>query len=465
MFPVAPWAGRPLAALLLSTVFVWGPPVAAPAATTPVQATAARFLTLDPSQGPPGSRVGVRGYGFEDCKRTSTGLTAEPPPAAEPGEIHVVFEGSDNPSVVTADADGTFETDVTVPSDAAPGSHDVTALCTDNSKLRATADFQVTPDEPGTPALTLDPAEGPVETSVTVAGSGFESCTAQGRRAGTVALAWDGSALAAVTPTEITVEEGGFTAAFVVPSDAEASDATDHAVTATCVGYEQVSAEQRFTVTTTVPGSEPEVSLDPASMEPGGGSVAMSGSGFDCPEVALLWEGEEWGTVATVEGGTFDARFDVSPDAAEASYTVRAECTDDRGVGAEAVFTVTGLAPVPTPTTPTPNPTPTTPDPNPVPSPDTDPDANPESVDVPVGLVVGAGLLGAALLALAGSAFLGHRRRGPRWVHDHLSSRPRPAPAATDVTEPSETGGPPTRSIRLEPHPDPGDQTLQEDDP
>ncbi|KOU24172.1 hypothetical protein ADK52_14670 [Streptomyces sp. WM6372] len=393
--------------------------------------------------------MGVHGYGFDRC--TKAGPVPEPRPA-EAAEIRITWEGGDNPSVVTADAAGEFETDVTVPSDATARSYDVTALCTVNSKLKATADFQVTPEpEPGPTVLTLDPAEGDVETPVAVTGSGFDGCAADGGRAGTVTLSWDGNPLPDVTPAEVTLDGGAFTAEFAVPSEA---DSTDHTVTATCVGYEQVSADQRFTVTAAPgprPQPDPQVTLDPPSLPFGGGSVAITGSGFNCPEVALSWEGEQWDTVAPAGDGTFDIAFDVTPDTSEASYTVRAQCTNDPGVGAEAAFTVNGTGPVP------PTPTPPTP-PTPTPTPD------PTPVTIPVGLVVGSSLLGVALLALAGSAFLSHRHRGPLWVHEHVSSRLRPAPAATDVAEPSETG-PPTRTVRLEPHPDPGDQTLKEEGP
>ncbi|MER7466590.1 hypothetical protein [Streptomyces sp. NPDC097981] len=133
-------------------------------------------------------------------------------------------------------------------------------------------------------------------------------------------------------------------------------------------------------------------------------------------------------------------------------------------MAADAVLTVTGTAPVPTtPPNPTlPNPTPSNPAPIPNPT-ATSPIPGPGPDDaVPVGLVVGSSLLGVALLAGLGGAFLTHRHRGPRWVHGHISSRLRPTAAATEVAEPSDSG-PPTHSVRLEPHPDPGDQTVEED--
>ncbi|MEU9305887.1 hypothetical protein [Streptomyces sp. NPDC048269] len=470
MFPLAQKVGRSLTAVLLSTVVAWGAPVATIAAR-PVRAVAAEYITLDRPEGPPGTRVGVHGYGFGNCQTYPHDPTAEPP---TPGEIQVTWDGGGIPSVTTAGAEGEFDTDVTAPSDATPGTYAVTALCTVDSKLEATAQFTVTADT-GPTALTLDPAEGPVQTSVTVTGSGFEGCVAdsvdEGGRSGTVALAWDGSPLPVAPPAEITVEGGSFTAEVAVPSDA---DPEDHKVEATCVGYEQVSAEAPFNVTDE-PESQPEITLDPTSAPTGGDPVFVSvaGSGFDCSRVELLWDGEQRDTADAADDGTFTAQLEVPSDTSEAEYAVRGQCAEDPDVGAETVFTVTGPGPVPS-SSPSPTPPDTTsppPDPTtPVPTPDadadtdTDTDTNANAGTVPVGLIVGSGLLGAALLAAAGYVFLTPRSRGPRWVHDHISSRLRPAPAATDVAEYSDTG-PPTHSVRLEPHPDPGDQTLKEEDP
>ncbi|MEU7554377.1 hypothetical protein AB0B01_18900 [Streptomyces sp. NPDC044571] len=448
MLPLARSAGRALTAVLLSTVVAWGTPVAALPAGPPVQVLAARYLTLDPTQGPPGSRVAVHGYGFTACLTRPSDDAAEP----EPGEISVAWPGSDNPSVTRAKPNGEFETTVMVPSEATPRSdpYRVTALCTDNRKLRAAADFTVT-SPVGPPDLGLDPTEGPVRTPVTVTGTGFEDCTADGGQGGTVTLKWDDSPLLPDPPADITADGGAFTAVVTVPPDAEAGEYT---VTATCAEDEQVSAEERFEVTGAGPSPRPgvpDVQVAPASAQAGGASLTVSGSGFNCPQVEVLWDGERRDTVEPGGDGTFRTTLDVPSDAGEGAYTVRGQCAADRTVGDEAAFTVIGI--LPGPTTPTPSVSSATPSQNPR------PDGH-----VPLGLIVGSCMLGAAVLAAAAYVFVTHRPRGPRWVHQHVDYRPGAAPVATDVAEPSGTGGgPPTRSVRLEPHPDPGDQTLEED--
>ncbi|MET9960452.1 hypothetical protein ABZ128_15635 [Streptomyces sp. NPDC006326] len=447
MLSLARWAGRSLSAVLLSTVVACGAPVAAVSAA-PLQVLAVRSLTLDPTQGPPGSRVGVHGYGFDNCRTHPSDDTAEP----GPGEIRVAWPGSDDPSVTRVEANGEFETTVTVPSDATPrpDPYRVTARCTENRKLRAAADFTVT-SPVGPPDLRLDPAEGPVGTPVTVTGTGFEGCTAGGGQGGTVTLTWDEGPLLPDPPADITVAGGAFTAVVAVPPGAGAGEYT---VTATCVEDEQASAGERFEVTGVEPSPPPgvpDVQVAPASAQAGGASLTVSGSGFDCPQVEVLWDGERRDTVEPGADGTFRTALDVPSDAGEGEYTVRGQCAADPDVGDEAAFTVTGI--LPGPTTPTPSVSSATPGPNP------GPDGH-----VPVGLVVGSCMLGAAVLAAAGYVFLNRRPHGPRWVHRHVGYRPGPAPVATDVAEPSGTGGgPPTRSVRLEPHPDPGDQTLEED--
>ncbi|MBD0741415.1 hypothetical protein BG418_07925 [Streptomyces sp. CBMA152] len=486
--------GRSLTAVLLSTAVAWGTPVAtagavgpvaAVASTSPVKAVASTYITLDPTQGAAGSRVGVHGYGFDNCHTypsypsypspsvVGPSSSASPSPSAEPtpGPIDVTWGNGGNPSVVTADAQGAFETDVTAPSDATPGTYDETARCTVDSKLKATAQFTVTAKS-GPATLALDPGEGPVQTSVTVTGSGFENCPANGAsgggQPGTVTLTWDGSPLAVDPPTELTVADGSFTAKASVPSDADPT--ADHTVRAVCAGYPELAAEAHFKVTSPSPQpspptppptplgpsptSNPHLTLDPTSLSTSGGSVEASGSGFNCPQVELSGDGQAVETVDTAADGTFDAQLSVQADSAEGRHTVRAQCATQTDVADEAVFTVTGDGPVPSP--PTPNPTTIVPNPTPNPSPGLD-------NAVPVGMVVGSSLFGVALLAAVGSAFFIRHHRSRGWAQGHIRCRLRPTTApTTEVAEPPDSG-PPTHSVRLEPHADPGDQTVEED--
>ncbi|MEW2414496.1 hypothetical protein AB0953_12330 [Streptomyces sp. NPDC046866] len=441
MSSAARWAIRSLTAVLLSTALAWGGVALAP----PAGADAS--LALTPEQGPPGTSVHVHGYGFEDCltrRQSATGGGQR-----YPAQIDVTFaDGS--PVAAVADPDsGEFETDLGVPSDAAPGAYEVKAVCTaKGSGIRATAQFTVTP--PAEPALLLEPGSAPGNTTVRATGSGFDACTG-----GTATLSWDGIPALEVDPDPAGIEQGGFTAEFDVPADTAAGGYT---VTAQCGDDDTIRAEAPFTVEPgrgPSPPSTPDVALDPAEGPAGTSPVRMSGSGFDCREVDVLWDGGSMETVGVDDDGTFTAEFAVPADGAEDRHTVRAQCTDDAAAGAEAGFTVTAPGP-----NPTPNPTPDgTTTPVPTPEPDPDPDDT-----VPVGLVVGSSLLGAGLLAAAGLALLGRRPRGPRWVRGHVSARLRPLPAATAVTDTREDRGSGTRTVRLEPHADPGERTVTEED-
>ncbi|MET9881676.1 hypothetical protein ABZZ20_00690 [Streptomyces sp. NPDC006430] len=486
MFPIARLAARSLTAVLLSTALAWGPLVATAASAPPGRVETARSIELSPTHGLPGTRIVVRGYGFEDCHTYAPYGGS----GASAGDIHVTWEGA-NPSVTRADLEsGEFETDVTAPSDATPGGYDVTATCTLKGKghLTATSTFTVElrPEPAAEPRLALEPSEGTVQTSIRVAGSGFDRCAANdvdgGTGTGVAALRWDNSPVEAVAPEQLTVEDGTFTAGLPVPDDAAPGV---HTITAVCVGYGEISAEAPFTVT---PGAgteqNPTVTLDPTSGPAGTARVTVSGSGFNCSTVDLLWDGEPLDTHAVSDDGTFTAALGIRPGAAEGDYTLLARCTAEPEQAAEATFSVTG------PTRPggtepggtqpggtQPGQTepggtqPGQTDPGGADPGRTDPgdstpiDVTPHSTNTttPVGWVVGPSLLGVLLLAAAGFVFLSRAHRGPRWVHEHVSAQIRPTTAMTDLTEPDRDTDRPTRTVRLEPHEDPGDQTFEEE--
>ncbi|MFK0253661.1 hypothetical protein [Streptomyces sp. NPDC090445] len=542
MFPFTLRAIRSWAAVLACAAVAWGG-TAAPAApaTTVLPAQGTERIELDPMTGPPGSPVGVHGYGFENCRKPVQGAvgdvtkTPSPEPTSyRPGVVAVsIAPGGGAPDIAVVDLDtGEFKADVTAPSDAAPGRPlTVLAKCASDLKIRATAQFNVEPTP--VPALSLDRTTGPVRTPVQVTGSGFDYCAAKG--SGKARLTWDGRPLDGVEPAAVDPESGSFSAGIEVPADAVPGD--NHKVTATCVGYESVYAETPFTVEkspepsvepsesheptdeptetpeptvepsetpeptdeptdeptetpepTVVPPGTPDVVLTPTEGPAGADRVAVTGSGFNCPFVNVLWDRESVGPVKARGNGTFTVGLDIAPNVRAGDHAVRAECQSDPAVADEATFRVTDT-PLPPPTSesaptpditadetdgptdgptggttdgPTDGPTParTSPD-GPTPA-RTSPDGlGPADGGVPVGLVVGTSLVGVALIAAFGASRLVHR--SPRWVQKHVSARLRPAPAATSVAEhAAEEDGAGSHTIRLEPHADPGEQTVQE---
>jgi hypothetical protein len=72
-------------------------------------------------------------------------------------------------------------------------------------------------------------------------------------------------------------------------------------------------------------------------------------------------------------------------------------------------------------------------------------------------------VIGVLLLVLPMPAFIGQRAwHQRRWVRQHLRAEPHPLPAHATVDQ--DPHGPPTLSVRLQPHDDAGTQTLKEGD-
>ncbi|MGX1886640.1 hypothetical protein [Streptomyces sp. NPDC055287] len=70
-------------------------------------------------------------------------------------------------------------------------------------------------------------------------------------------------------------------------------------------------------------------------------------------------------------------------------------------------------------------------------------------------------LLGTAMVTTA--AVIGVRHRGPRWARRHVHAVLRSGPGLDSVRE-SRDSDSPDRTVRLEPHRDPGEQHVQEED-
>ena len=147
------------------------------------------------------------------------------------------------------------------------------------------------------PTISINPTSGPVGTSVTVTGNGFDPIS-------TVAISFGGSNVTTVTPGS----SGGFTATFRVPLSSSIGDQTVKATQGSN------SASKTFTVTALV---NPIIFLDPAS-GPVGTSVDIAGVGFDpSSTVTLTFNGTAITTtpapVTTNNNGAFFANFTVPP--------------------------------------------------------------------------------------------------------------------------------------------------------
>ncbi|MFF9014647.1 hypothetical protein ACF09C_16980 [Streptomyces sp. NPDC014870] len=316
--------------------------------------------------------------------------------------------------------------------------------------------------------LSLDPDHGSVGDVIDVRGTGFHGCPA-----GTVYLhVVGGPEIASGIPVS---ENGDFSYTETVPADADPDTYTFQAV---CTDEPSLAAEATYVVET--PG-DPLLTL---AAEEGakGGTVQAEGTGFRCSNVDLLWDGDEpLATAPVTEQATFVTEIPVPSDAEPSGHTVLAVCQDYPEQYDEASYEVTD-EPNPTDPNPTdpnqtdPNPTdPNQTDPNPTDPNQTDPnptDPNPTvppggngGGSTPVGWVVGPASLGGALaLAAAAAVYFGRLHRGPRWVRNHVRATLRPATGDTALAEYRPPGEPPTHTTRLDPHPDPGRQTLDEED-
>jgi hypothetical protein len=86
-------------------------------------------------------------------------------------------------------------------------------------------------------------------------------------------------------------------------------------------------------------------------------------------------------------------------------------------------------------------------------------DSGGEGTAIPVGWVVGPSVFVALLLLALLFSLVSHRQRGLRWGRGHIHTALRPGAGTAELRQ-GRDGGSVSLSVRLEPHPDPGDQRL-----
>jgi hypothetical protein len=214
---------------------------------------------------------------------------------------------------------GIFLTTVTIPSDAAPGSHTITVTV---SSTTATATFTVTASAALDP---LSPNSGPAGTVVNVTGANFAANSA-------ITFKFDNTA---VVPSgdSVTRSSGVFISTVTVPPGVAAGA---HTITV-MVGTKTVTAQ--FTVTASA-------SLNPLSPTSGavGTDVTITGSNFMISyPIIFRFDGTaitpKSGNVNTTTTGGFSSVITIPADAAAGAHTINVTVGSD---SIDAAFTVSG---------------------------------------------------------------------------------------------------------------------------
>ncbi|WP_329213254.1 hypothetical protein OG352_00910 [Streptomyces sp. NBC_01485] len=158
--------------------------------------------------------------------------------------------------------------------------------------------------------------------------------------------------------------------------------------------------------------------------------------------------------------GDFEGDFDVPEGSSVTTHTVRAACTQYADTYyADADFTVTETESNGTTTGDSNN--------GGTENGGTDGETNGTGIGttdggggdtgIPIGWVVGPSVCGALLLLALLFSLVNHQQRGPRWVRDHINTALRSGSGTVELRE-RRDGSSANRTVRLEPHPDPGDQ-------
>jgi hypothetical protein len=255
----------------------------------PVQANGA-VVTLDPSEGIPGTEVTVRGTNFTANKWV---------------DIYYYLDTGDDMWIddVRADGDGDFQVIFIVP-ESYKGGHEV--LAEDESDKSDYMNFTV---EPG---LTIDPEEGPVGINVTVEGHGF----AKNEEDIELRYYLNGDDYETVAQNIEADEAGWWSKSFKIPPSSKGSHKIDAKGDSSSLTQVQ---DTTFEVT-------PGISIDESSGSVGE-SITMTSSGFAANErdIKILFDGQAIVTdIRADDNGYWEENFEV-PEMPKGTYSVTAE--------------------------------------------------------------------------------------------------------------------------------------------
>jgi hypothetical protein len=284
--------------------------------SSPHPAFAQSAVTLDPTEGAPGTEVTATGSAW------SAGH-----------QVSVQWDDGTELTTTTVDDNGGFTVTSTVPDGAADGQHTVyfvDAPPEGGSGYFIPATFTVTapsetPPPEAQPTITLDPTEGPPSTDVTVQGSGWIP-------GDTIFIYF---AVAGNEVAQATVaDDGSFVATFTVPYDAEIGEQL--VLAGTAEGSSQTDAA--FQV------AEPSHSaiLDPTEGPPGT-EVTVTGSGWPPGDTIEVRWGTTLAETTADSNGNIQVSFTVPADATAGEHEIDIKDAEPGkgGIDVHLTFTVT----------------------------------------------------------------------------------------------------------------------------
>ncbi|MGO4631790.1 hypothetical protein AB4225_12700 [Streptomyces sp. 2RAF24] len=414
-----------------SSFTVTGPGGVTPPPGNPQQPEQTPSVTLDRSEGAPGTSFNVNGSGFGKC-------------SAEDVELYVGQEKALDYRIDVGEP-GTFSQELKVPADAKPGTYQIRAVCVGYPDTSASAPFTVTGKPASHPALTLDPAQGEKGTPVRAAGTGF-TCPA-------VEIGWDDGGPALGTAS--VAEGGGFSTGIKIPADAKPGA---HTVRAVCTADPEQYADAPFTVKAGESGTDGNQNggnqnggnqnggNQNGGNQNGGNQNGGNQNGGNQNGGNQNGGNQNGGNQSggNQNGGNQNGGNQNGGNQSGGNQNGGNQSGGNQNGGNQNGGNQNGGGTTGGGST-------------------TGGDTGGSAT--PVGWIVGPASLGGALaLAVAAGAYFGRLHRGPRWVRGHVKATLRPVPGSAELSETQVPGEPPTHSTRLDPHPDPGRQRLDEED-